>query len=335
LGGQLNFQVGDRSVDIAVTDRNVKIAVEYDSWFWHADQIEEDRERDNHSIASGWRVLRIKSNNLLPSLEHLQQTIGILLSGELAAEITLDDWGKGPTVFREVADRSIVSRRPAPISSARVLDGSPEEFLGELDRRSLYLRRGDVDAAKLTLTPQEATLFQKAMGKGHSPSTLVFTSRSVRQSLGNPELQDGAIRTAMGRLRKLVTFSGALSVGLISRITKGQYKTQIRIAYRPDERRRDTVQTACNEWRPFEEARAFVRNLGLRRQRDWYAYAKSKMPQVGTRPPDIPWNPQRTYKDKGWNDWRDWLIPQRQEPLFAWLDSVALNEIPVRQSWTN
>ncbi len=104
------------------------------------------------------------------------------------------------------------------------------------------------------------------------------------------------------------------------------------MAYRPGERRSNTVQTAFHEWKPFEEARAFVRNLGLRRQRDWYAYAKGKMPQVGARPLDIPWNPQRTYKDKGWNDWRDWLRAQRQEPLFAWLDSVALNEIAITVS---
>jgi hypothetical protein len=53
---------------------------------------------------------------------------------------------------------------------------------------------------------------------------------------------------------------------------------------------------------PFEPARAFVRNLGLRTQREWQAYAVS-----GKRPPDIPTNPDKTYAGKGWAGFGDWL----------------------------
>jgi hypothetical protein len=59
-------------------------------------------------------------------------------------------------------------------------------------------------------------------------------------------------------------------------------------------------------WRPFEEAREFVRGLGLRGQADWFEYAKSQ-----NRPADIPYAPDRTYAMTGWVNWGDWLATFR------------------------
>src|SRR5215204_6507112 len=56
------------------------------------------------------------------------------------------------------------------------------------------------------------------------------------------------------------------------------------------------------EFLPFEEARAFVRKLGLKTAADWRDYVRSKQ-----RPRDIPSAPYSTYKEKGWTDWADWL----------------------------
>ncbi|MDA7641138.1 hypothetical protein N8787_05805, partial [Opitutaceae bacterium] len=56
------------------------------------------------------------------------------------------------------------------------------------------------------------------------------------------------------------------------------------------------------DWRPFDEARAYVRKLGLKGQLEWQTYARS-----GNRPDDIPAAPQRTYKARGWNGTADWL----------------------------
>src|SRR5262245_12417369 len=55
-------------------------------------------------------------------------------------------------------------------------------------------------------------------------------------------------------------------------------------------------------WRPFEEARAFVHSLGLKKKNDWKVWVKG-----GRRPKDIPSNPNKTYKDTGWKGWGDWL----------------------------
>jgi hypothetical protein len=56
------------------------------------------------------------------------------------------------------------------------------------------------------------------------------------------------------------------------------------------------------QFRPFEEARAFARRLGLKSETKWREYSKS-----GSRPADIPSNPNLTYRDTGWSGWGDWL----------------------------
>jgi hypothetical protein len=55
-------------------------------------------------------------------------------------------------------------------------------------------------------------------------------------------------------------------------------------------------------YRPFEEARAFANNLGLKNRNDWRVWSKSD-----GKPDDIPANPPQTYKNEGWLGWGDWL----------------------------
>merc|ERR1711969_389162 len=54
--------------------------------------------------------------------------------------------------------------------------------------------------------------------------------------------------------------------------------------------------------RPFAAARAFARSLGLTNQKAWREWCKG-----GARPPDIPTNPSKVYKDEGWAGFGDWL----------------------------
>ena len=54
-------------------------------------------------------------------------------------------------------------------------------------------------------------------------------------------------------------------------------------------------------YRPFSEAREFVRSLELKNQSEWYAYCKS-----GEKPADIPSNPHSSYKEE-WKGFSDWL----------------------------
>jgi superfamily II DNA or RNA helicase len=53
---------------------------------------------------------------------------------------------------------------------------------------------------------------------------------------------------------------------------------------------------------PFTEARSYVRKLQLLNQKSWSQYCKSR-----NKPPYIPSNPQKEYKNKGWSSLGDWL----------------------------
>jgi superfamily II DNA or RNA helicase len=61
------------------------------------------------------------------------------------------------------------------------------------------------------------------------------------------------------------------------------------------------------EYRPFSEARAFVRSLKLKNAAEWISYRRGLTPKLGQLPMDIPTNPEKSYVDKGWIGMGDWL----------------------------
>ena len=71
------------------------------------------------------------------------------------------------------------------------------------------------------------------------------------------------------------------------------------------------------EYRSFEDAKKFAQSLGLKGQLEWKEYCKS-----GNKPSDIPANPNRTYKNKGWKGYGNFLGTGRisnQEKAKNWL----------------
>jgi hypothetical protein len=56
------------------------------------------------------------------------------------------------------------------------------------------------------------------------------------------------------------------------------------------------------KYRSFNDAVKYVCSLNLKSQKEWQKYCKS-----GNKPDDIPSIPNRTYKNKGWITWGDWL----------------------------
>lgn len=60
-------------------------------------------------------------------------------------------------------------------------------------------------------------------------------------------------------------------------------------------------------WRPFEEAREFVRALKLNIQSEWFSFCRGLVPEKGALPADIPATPSEIYKNRGWNGYGDWL----------------------------
>lgn len=71
-------------------------------------------------------------------------------------------------------------------------------------------------------------------------------------------------------------------------------------------------------WRPFAEAREFVRGLGLRSRSEWARFCKGDMPDKGTLPSDVPCSPERKYADQGWEGVGDWLGTGMVAPFLAY-----------------
>lgn len=53
---------------------------------------------------------------------------------------------------------------------------------------------------------------------------------------------------------------------------------------------------------PYEEAKKFFKEIGIKNIKEWALYCKS-----GKRPNNIPSNPSSAYKDKGWISWNDFF----------------------------
>ena len=66
------------------------------------------------------------------------------------------------------------------------------------------------------------------------------------------------------------------------------------------------------EFRPFLKARKFVHELGIKNVALWREYCKS-----GKKPTDIPADPDKWYKNKGWIGYGDWLGTGHIAPFLA------------------
>lgn len=92
LGGEVNRREWRYGIDVAILLDGVAIAVEYDCWYWHQDRVDKDAKRDAFLQSRGWRMLHIKSANLVPTIDQLNAAINRLVQGSLYEEIVLGDW---------------------------------------------------------------------------------------------------------------------------------------------------------------------------------------------------------------------------------------------------
>lgn len=91
---ELNKQVSHCSLDISLNYNDVLIDIEYDGQYWHQD-AQRDRRRDEIIKTYGYKVLRIKSRRLVPTLDQLKtKIIDFANSTHSYSEIILEDYNK-------------------------------------------------------------------------------------------------------------------------------------------------------------------------------------------------------------------------------------------------
>jgi very-short-patch-repair endonuclease len=92
LCGSLNYPEGRYRIDVAVIRHSQKIAVEYDCQYWHEGNEDYDKRRDIFLISRGWKILHVKSRNLLPTRKQLKKAINEISNKENVVNIFLEDW---------------------------------------------------------------------------------------------------------------------------------------------------------------------------------------------------------------------------------------------------
>jgi hypothetical protein len=95
LCGSLNYSEGKYRIDVAIMRNSQKIAVEYDCQYWHEGREERGSKRDCFLVSHGWKVLHVKSGNLLPTRKQIKQSINkVLNSNRMVCNLYLEDWKK-------------------------------------------------------------------------------------------------------------------------------------------------------------------------------------------------------------------------------------------------
>jgi DNA-directed RNA polymerase subunit RPC12/RpoP len=86
------------TIDWAGIYNGYKIAIEYDEWWWHGHKQKEDYKRVKKLVKMGWKVLRIKAHDNLPTKDQIDKALYILTTtNKNYTYIRLKGWGKGKT----------------------------------------------------------------------------------------------------------------------------------------------------------------------------------------------------------------------------------------------
>lgn len=97
VNGILNVKFGSRKcIDIVITVNDIPIAIEYDGWYWHGNREHEDSKRDTELLAAGYKILHIRSNELIPTKRQITSALKQLTTCDVTY-LTLEDWGVGNT----------------------------------------------------------------------------------------------------------------------------------------------------------------------------------------------------------------------------------------------
>lgn len=90
---ELNYPVSSVTLDVALFIDNIKIDIEYDGWFWHQNNQQKDRKRDEFLKTQGWKILRIKGRRTIPLFAEIENIIDKLANtNKMYSQIIMDEW---------------------------------------------------------------------------------------------------------------------------------------------------------------------------------------------------------------------------------------------------
>lgn len=91
VGGEMNYKFNSYFIDVALVED--KIAIEYDSHYWHQHTRERDNIRAQELLNGGWKVLRIMGVYLTPPADQLHSILDRFRNEALTyKELVLSDW---------------------------------------------------------------------------------------------------------------------------------------------------------------------------------------------------------------------------------------------------
>lgn len=97
---ELNYKIGKHYVDCYLKESN--IAIEYDSWYWHAHKSINDRRRNANILRAGCKLLTIRSSKRIPTRPQLDYALSQLcFTNRTHYRMRLRDWGVGDTAIKE------------------------------------------------------------------------------------------------------------------------------------------------------------------------------------------------------------------------------------------
>ncbi len=81
----------DFILDYELNINDCKIDIEFDGWYWHKNSLERDRKRNYFLINRGYKVLRIRSDRILPKPQQIIECVDYLInSNHTYKELNLD-----------------------------------------------------------------------------------------------------------------------------------------------------------------------------------------------------------------------------------------------------
>lgn len=90
---QINYPLSNIALDIVLSYKGELFDIEYDCYYWHIVKQPYDRRRDEFTKSQGYRVLRIKSGHLIPSIDDVQRKLDEMICKNIKySEIVLSDW---------------------------------------------------------------------------------------------------------------------------------------------------------------------------------------------------------------------------------------------------